>query len=439
MSVDKPAQELRPVPGGLPFNNLPGPLSPQDALRLPGDNIIKRIFWAMLMMAALKAHAGKHRAIMSMKQEELEEHIEKELKEHKKHHPLHHYVGRQEGGPGHEEGFDAGEIDENYHGSPEALAMYENHDDKNKAKETNWIKKLIRVYYITYLIIYTLLGMKRNEDGELSDKALDDWLVGNQHKLEFRQLKMHLLNSLSEHSPQFDLVQIEFAERFLNRLTATLLISGKTLQDVQAVNQVEFGKALSEAYSQQMKEMDAVSNEMVHDATNAVAAAGIELKPAVATPSPTPTALNRAVSQMGPAQHPEDHGQHLAMQRLATVHTMFPKVPKPQNTQRRDHEKQTGHKHAHAKKPGHDLAKFNTNEAMGGELEQYANAIGVDPRVLEQGADHTRMKLFKEDGPEHEPGKKAMRETSAVSQREINAPSKLSRAPKPAPPMPKGA
>jgi hypothetical protein len=440
MSLDKPAQALHPIAGGLPFNNLPGPLSPKDALRLPGDNLIKRIFWAMLMMSALRAHAKERQAITAMQQDQLEEQIGKELNDHKRKHKLHTYVGRQDGGPGHEEGFDAGEIDENYNGAPEAIEMYENKDDKHGESAANWIKKLIRIYYITYLIIYNMMGLKRDEAGELSDQALDKWLVTNEHKLEFRQLKMHLLNSLSEHSNQLELVQVEFAERFLNRLAATLLISGKTAADVQALNQAEFGQALSQSFAEQMKEMTAVSNEMVQEASKAAADVGIQLKPASPTPSPTPRELNRAASQMGPAEHAGDFGQQVAIQRLATIQTMLPMVPKPSNTQSREHAKKLGEKHAHVKKPGHDLSKFNTHAAMGNELAEYANAIGVDPRVLEQAADHTRMNVSPHDGPEHAANKQALRETTAIPQHEKQAASPLgSLSKRPQPPAPQGA
>ena len=440
MSLDKPIPALRPIAGGLPFNNLPGPLTPQEALRLPGDNLIKRIFWAMLMMSALRAHAKKQRAIEANQQQEFEDMIAKELKLRKREHKLHTYVGREDGGQGHEEGFDAGEIDENYNGAPEAVEMYENHDEK-KHEETaiTWIKKIIRIYYITYLIIFNMMGLKRNEAGELSDPALDKWLVQNDHRLEFRQLKMHMLNSLSEHSKQFDLVQIDLAERFLNRLTATLIIEQKTVQDVQALNQAEFGQALAASFAHQMQELTAVSNDMVQQTAKAVADAGVQLKPAEAAPNPTPSTLSHAITEMGPPQHAQNHGEQVALSRLATVQTMFPRVPKPQNTQRRDHEKKTGEKHAHAKKPGHDLAKFNTHQAMGNELKEYADAMGVDPRVLEQASDHSRLKLFKEESPAHAADHKALRETSAIPQHEKQAAaSKSPMSTKPTPPMPSG-
>ncbi|MFI4956469.1 MAG: hypothetical protein ACHQAX_04605 [Gammaproteobacteria bacterium] len=361
-----------------PFN----PSTWAQALRSPPIELFQRMIWSATVFDATQAEAVKPPTQKRSHKKKEENLSDDELT--------------------------AGELDKNYN-SPAAIEAQQLAAEANKTTIMEevlsiWNKnaqfmaiaaaEIAKVYHDSFAKIRDELGIA--EQDHMTDEQLKEWTQQNQGPVHLG-IRGYLLDQIAEHAQHFSLEQVAVADRFLDRMTAMLMKGGKGLNDLEKLTP----GLIASAYDQHHLALNQLANKMESAAVNALK----QLGTALPSPMPPPTLnmnvrINNQLLLMNApgltAAPLMDPAHRMDQLRLAVIKLLNPNVPQPANALNQKiapNVEQTSH------------------EAIKGELEHYAKAIGVGLSTMGKAADRMLLQhLWPTSNPNHTATKQLMQD-----------------------------
>lgn len=357
------------------------PLNWREALKMPGDNIFKRMYWSALLFEALQVEAAEFRATTT---NIINQQIQDQIKEESA--PASHKRTGHAGHPEDEAGA-YGNAPDSYDEAPSDDDDYLYKPAKAAAMAAMWAARMNEAHAASYASLKEEMGLFGIDvDNEkLTSEEVHLYAGAHAEDLGYCAMHEHLFKAAAMHADHLSLDNLGIMDHFIHGLAGMFHRNQKTVDDFHSVQPdalEKMAKAIAKAADGLIEKLAPVAQEMAAATQKATGAATGQVP--TPRPTPTPTTVQAELASMGA---PETAEHALTQQRLAVIRTFYPDAPKPQNTQNRKM----------AEELGHDTTAHNTHQAHIGELVHYAKAAGVQFHVLEKAADKTLQKMFTVD------------------------------------------